>query len=181
MSTLELSQLLGNYGEFVGAIAVVVTLVYLAAQIRQNTRSQDENRMAVVAQSSRDVNLHLANWHLQMARDADLQHVMQESKAMDRRYEDYGVLEWYEFHCLAASLLFPFQAQYIHGELQVAHDEQLDYQLGIAKGMVTNIPVWRDWWEQQQEDQLFAPGFIKAVNEHSGFVPSMQNVFPNNL
>ena len=27
------AQLLGNYGEFVGAIAVVVTLGYLAAQI----------------------------------------------------------------------------------------------------------------------------------------------------
>ncbi len=32
------AQLLGNYGEFVGAIAVVLTLGYLAHQIRQNTR-----------------------------------------------------------------------------------------------------------------------------------------------
>ena len=55
------AQLLGNYGEFVGAIAVVVTLGYLAVQIRQNTRSQDENRKAVVAQSARDIDLHLAN------------------------------------------------------------------------------------------------------------------------
>ena len=31
------AQLLGNYGEFVGAIAVVITLAYLAIQIRQNT------------------------------------------------------------------------------------------------------------------------------------------------
>ena len=38
MSALELSQLLGNYGEFVGAIAIVVTLLYLAIQVRQNTR-----------------------------------------------------------------------------------------------------------------------------------------------
>ncbi len=38
MSALEFSQLLGNYGEFVGAIAIVVTLVYLAIQVRQNTR-----------------------------------------------------------------------------------------------------------------------------------------------
>lgn len=30
-------QLLGNFGEFVGAIAVVVTLIYLTLQIRQNT------------------------------------------------------------------------------------------------------------------------------------------------
>jgi len=31
------AQLLGNYGEFVGAIAVVATLGYLALQVRQNT------------------------------------------------------------------------------------------------------------------------------------------------
>jgi hypothetical protein len=31
------AQLLGNYGEFVGAIAVVITLGYLAVQIKQST------------------------------------------------------------------------------------------------------------------------------------------------
>lgn len=31
------AQLLGNYGEFIGAIAVVITLGYLATQIRHNT------------------------------------------------------------------------------------------------------------------------------------------------
>jgi hypothetical protein len=39
MDHQALAQLLGNYGEFVGAIAVVITLAYLATQIRQNTRS----------------------------------------------------------------------------------------------------------------------------------------------
>ena len=35
------AQLLGNYGEFVGAIAVVLTLIYLAIQIRQNTSTMN--------------------------------------------------------------------------------------------------------------------------------------------
>ena len=39
MDHQALAQLLGNYGEFIGAIGVVVTLGYLAIQIRQNTRS----------------------------------------------------------------------------------------------------------------------------------------------
>ena len=39
MDHLTFAQLLGNYGEFVGAIAVFATLGYLALQIRQNTRS----------------------------------------------------------------------------------------------------------------------------------------------
>ena len=33
------AQLLGNYGEFVGAVAVVLTLIYLAVQVRQNTNT----------------------------------------------------------------------------------------------------------------------------------------------
>jgi hypothetical protein len=33
------AQLLGNYGEFVGAIAVVVTIGYLTVQIKQNTKA----------------------------------------------------------------------------------------------------------------------------------------------
>ena len=43
MDHQALAQLLGNYGEFVGAIAVVVTLGYLAFQIRQNSESLRAN------------------------------------------------------------------------------------------------------------------------------------------
>jgi hypothetical protein len=53
MSALELSQLLGNYGEFVGAI--VITLVYLAIQVRQNTRMM----RASIRQARSDSSVHL--------------------------------------------------------------------------------------------------------------------------
>lgn len=33
------AQILGNFGEFFGAIGVIVTLLYLSVQIRQNTRA----------------------------------------------------------------------------------------------------------------------------------------------
>jgi hypothetical protein len=39
MNVIEWTALLGNIGEFVDAIAVVVTLIYLATQIRQNTNA----------------------------------------------------------------------------------------------------------------------------------------------
>jgi len=45
------AQLLGNYGEFVGAIGVIATLAYLAVQIRQNTRSLDESRKFALVDS----------------------------------------------------------------------------------------------------------------------------------
>jgi hypothetical protein len=42
---------LGALGELVSAIAVVITLVYLAIQIRQNTHSIEENRRFALAQT----------------------------------------------------------------------------------------------------------------------------------
>ena len=39
MTLMEISQVLGNVGEFVGAIAVVATLLYLAVQVRDAGRS----------------------------------------------------------------------------------------------------------------------------------------------
>lgn len=55
MSALEFSQLLGNYGEFVGAIAIVITLIYLAIQVRQNTRMM----RASIRQARSDSSVHL--------------------------------------------------------------------------------------------------------------------------
>ena len=39
MTLMEISEVLGNVGEFVGAIAVVATLLYLAIQVRDAGRS----------------------------------------------------------------------------------------------------------------------------------------------
>lgn len=38
MTIFELFELLGNLGEFVGAVAVVATLVFVGIQVRQSTR-----------------------------------------------------------------------------------------------------------------------------------------------
>ena len=38
MSLTEVTQILGNLGEFFGSIAVVVTLIYLVVQVRQSAR-----------------------------------------------------------------------------------------------------------------------------------------------
>jgi hypothetical protein len=37
MTLMDVAQLLGNFGEFVGAIAVIATLSYLAIQVRNST------------------------------------------------------------------------------------------------------------------------------------------------
>ena len=50
MSFVELSAVLGNVGEFLGSIAVLVTLIYLAVQVRHSRDLLEENRKIALSQ-----------------------------------------------------------------------------------------------------------------------------------
>ena len=63
MNLMETAQLLGNFGEFFGSIAVVATLIYIAIQVTQNAKlienqshldsvDQDTKFMSAVSDSS---------------------------------------------------------------------------------------------------------------------------------
>ena len=62
MDHLTFAQLLGNYGEFVGAIAVVATLAYLAVQVRHSRLATEANtrslRLAAQLESGRYWSAH---------------------------------------------------------------------------------------------------------------------------
>jgi hypothetical protein len=62
---------LGNIGDFVGGVGVVITLIYLALQIRQNTRQVEQNLQVSRAQALRDT-LNPGEWTLEAARDPEL-------------------------------------------------------------------------------------------------------------
>jgi hypothetical protein len=59
---------LANLGHVIGAIAVVISLIYIALQIRQNTRQF----APLPAQS---VHEHFANWYHLIAADAELSQI----------------------------------------------------------------------------------------------------------
>jgi hypothetical protein len=58
-------QDLGNLGEIVGAMATVATLIYLAVQIRANTR-------AVQSSAAQSVHEAFATWYRMLAADGEL-------------------------------------------------------------------------------------------------------------
>ena len=61
MDQQALAAMLGSYGEFFGAIAVVVTLGYLAYQVRQNTRSSYVTRAAAVTSRLEEIQKAIIN------------------------------------------------------------------------------------------------------------------------
>ena len=70
---------LANIGQVIGAIAVVISLIYVALQIRQNTN-------AVRSATAQAVHEHFANWYQLVAADSEL------SQIVATGLRDYGSL-----------------------------------------------------------------------------------------
>jgi hypothetical protein len=60
---------LANIGQVIGAIAVVISLIYVALQIRQNTN-------AVRSATAQSVHEHFATWYHLLASDGELSQVL---------------------------------------------------------------------------------------------------------
>ena len=57
---MDLTQL-ANLGEFIGGVAVLVTLIYLAVQVRQNTLSNRVSTLLEMSEASASLNDMLAS------------------------------------------------------------------------------------------------------------------------
>lgn len=76
MDYQDLGQLLGNYGEFIGAIAVVLTLGYLAVQVRQNTHQIQINATSLEASTYQSLMAHIIDLNRGLAADPQLSEIV---------------------------------------------------------------------------------------------------------
>ena len=75
MDLQSTAQLLGNLGEFIGSVMVLVTLVYLAVQVRQSKGLLEENRRIALSQAYGMRIGYRLNWHEKQL-DSDVAEVM---------------------------------------------------------------------------------------------------------
>jgi hypothetical protein len=66
------AQLLGNYGEFVGAIAVVITLIFVGLQVRHSWKAMRDSSLIEQETASDRVLEHMARWRSHVVQSGDL-------------------------------------------------------------------------------------------------------------
>ncbi len=154
MSALEFSQLLGNYGEFVGAIAIVITLAYLAIQIRQNTRMMRSS----IRQARSDNAVHLYS----LAATS----VIAEIREKESRGEALTEVE--EARMFLWNICIWRQQQTIFFQAQ---DGLLDVQTGDEQSAIVRTlmqyPSARSFWADQKHsfDSRFVAWVDAAIHE----------------
>ena len=111
------AQLLGNYGEFVGAIAVVVTLVYLAVQVRHSREATEANTRSLRSVARFESGRYWSEETIRMALSPDMAGIVaagfeDASRLGDQERERW--VAWCLQHALMKDTLYH---QYIEGVL----------------------------------------------------------------
>ena len=157
MSALEFSQLLGNYGEFVGAIAVVITLVYLATQVRQNTRMM----RASIRQARSDSSVHLYS--------LGATSVIAEIRDKESRGEALTELEEERMFLWNISIWRQQQTIFFQAQDGLLDVQTRDEQSAIVRNLMKSPSARRYWADQRR---TLDSRFVAWVDDAIGSQPA---------
>ena len=153
------AQILGNYGEFFGAIAVVATLAYLAAQVRHNTTAQQANSQHIVSEGFNRANLLLVQ-------DRELLNVMR------RGNEGFSALNEEEaivFLNYTVAFLRIYEEAYADHLRGVLEEEYWKSREGNLKAYVA-MPGFQQFWTapapgpfMRNSSETFRPDFVELL------------------
>jgi len=150
-------QTLGALGEFIGSIAVLITLIFVVVQLKQNTvavRSASRGASATaIAELDRDI-----------ARDPELAKIY--LKSFEETESEYDELAWFRFVTAARSLIGLYEDQYIQSVEGTAPKEQGDIFIAAVAGLL-ELPAWRKYWESDTSQPIWRGAFVDAVNNRA--------------
>jgi hypothetical protein len=154
---MGLSQL-ADVGELLGGVAVVASLVYLAVQIRQNTRTVRASTLHQNTDLWSSLFLRLAEPDLARAYVAGM-----------AGQPDIRPLQYTQFLFVCRSMFLAFENQYYqmrHGvldsEAYAGYERSISAQLLAFRG-------FRLWWELNRS--VFSPEFVDHVDAMISDVP----------
>ena len=129
-------EALGNIGDFLGGIGVVITLIYLATQIRHNTATVRANGAASHSQG-------LNNITLLLAQDSDARTVYFQGLDDYRSLSDDGVLQF--------DLIMQYFCQGLQRSLHLHRENAINEEAWeetiAAVSFLAVRPGFRSWWK----------------------------------
>lgn len=156
---------LADIAEIVGGIAVVVSLIYLAVQVRQNTKSIRDSTLQA----------NTALWSSVLVSLSGPELVKAYAVGMSGK-TDIKPMQYTQFFLICRCLFVAFENQYYQYR-QGALDRETyrGYERSMSQQLLS-FPGFRVWWQQSRD--AFSPAFVKHVDELIEKAPLLS---PDNL
>jgi len=153
MEQLDL-EALANLGEFVSALAVVVSLIYLAFQVRQNTVSQRTENYARALE-------RIALMQSQLSSDGAFASIIMRGSQDHTRLttEERAQFSWTFYEMFGA-----FEFMFLQAEAGALHEDVWNRWSATLAWWIS-FPGVRAWWAARPTP--FSPSFTRHIDEHA--------------
>jgi hypothetical protein len=147
---------LGNLGEFLAAIAVIITLIYLAFQIRQNTRQISQNTQSLRLAAGHAFKRDTQDLRVALVHDAEAARILRTGLGDVTSLNDD---ERARFNLLLAAIIEHIQFAFERREEGLVEwDAQRAFMLSYF-----SQPGVQEWWKSGR--QIFNAAFVRYVEE----------------
>jgi hypothetical protein len=143
---------LAAWGEFIGGIAVLVSLIYLASQVRQNTKFQRATTTIATAQMQN-------SYTPLMMQDAEISRIYW---AGLRDYESLSEDEKGRFNPLMSMQFQGFSYRHQFREEGIASPDAWEQNVRGMRWLFRGNPGARQWWREWRD--IHPPHFIEFVD-----------------
>lgn len=140
-----------SIAEIIGAIAVVLSLVYVGVQV-------DDSARAVRAASANDANVAVQNWYLQIGSDTETAKIFYDGLVSS---EPLPVHDEFQFLMMFHGAMLAFQNSYQIAAEGTIDNDQVDALTG-AIILIKDLPGMRRYWRQRKG--TFQVGFANYVD-----------------
>jgi len=155
---------LGALGEFVGAIAVVATLIYLAVQVRHSKEATEASNRLAVAAVYRETSNGLMQFNGRLIKSEDIARLWLDGGSGEEELSDTDELR---YRRLALDWITFREAGYFGAE--AARDEQaMERNFRILARTIANSPGLREVWESLNWTNAFATAVSHQLEELRG-------------
>lgn len=145
---------LGAISNFVGAVAIVSTLLYLTQQTRLLRRT------AVSASRSASA-IAVSEIDREIARDPELARIA--FKSLNSEPRDFDELEWFRFTTFARSLVGLYEEQYMQSRQGTTDPEMGEIHVAAMVGFLEHA-AWSAFWKLETRGDAWRRDFVSAVN-----------------
>ena len=159
---METIQMLGNLGEFVGAFAVVATLIYLTIQVRHSRDAMEENSRLARAAVIGTTFDHISQFRRHIIDNADVVRIWRQGCAAEQELSED---DWTRFEQLAQEFVFGLTS--VFGQAVAARNE--DFARSMPSALARRVhdePGLRAIWEKMVKGLTAEGGssFVEAVD-----------------
>jgi hypothetical protein len=158
-------QELGSLGEFVGGIAVLATLIYLAVQVRQGNQL---NRSASIRVFMNEYNALLAQ-----GLNPEL------AKVLRRGSQDFDGLPRNDQYRVATWLEQRLRTSFAGFVTDPKGENPGTEAVNVTFATVIRLPGYQQWWRRYSPPwRLFAPDYVRMIEELAEHYPSVYEFAP---